>query len=130
MRPAVNRRSTVQHVTVNEGGQAIAGSAWRHREGVGNLERERQPHERPAGHAPKPALHRHLETDPAGVSGSGRDRLDCLPVPWRRGGRPKGERNGAYRHGLHAAEAVEERRAVTALPRLARAGMAHEPRGK
>jgi hypothetical protein len=41
-----------------------------------------------------------------------------------RGGGPKGERNGAYRDGLHTAEAVAERRAVAALLRQARAGLA------
>ena len=45
------------------------------------------------------------------------------------GGGPSGERNGAYRHGLHTAEAVAERRALTELLREAKAGMAHEPRG-
>jgi hypothetical protein len=40
-----------------------------------------------------------------------------------RGGGPKGARNGAYRHGLHTAEAVAERRAVSALLRRARAGL-------
>jgi len=34
-----------------------------------------------------------------------------------RGGGPKGARNGAYRDGLHTAEAVAERRAVAALLR-------------
>jgi hypothetical protein len=37
-----------------------------------------------------------------------------------RGGGPKGVRNGAYRHGLHTAEAVAERRAVAALLRRAK----------
>ena len=41
-----------------------------------------------------------------------------------RGGGPKGAHNGAYRHGLHTAEAVAERRAVSALLRRARAGLA------
>ena len=40
-----------------------------------------------------------------------------------RGGGQKGERNGAYRHGLHTAEAVAEQRAVTALLRRARMGL-------
>jgi len=40
-----------------------------------------------------------------------------------RGGGPKGARNGAYKHGLHTAAAVAERRAVAALLRRARAGM-------
>jgi hypothetical protein len=40
-----------------------------------------------------------------------------------RGGGPKGERNGAYRHGLHTAEAIAARRAVAALLRWVRAGV-------
>ncbi len=32
-------------------------------------------------------------------------------------GAPKGERNGNYRHGFYTAEAIAERRAVTALIR-------------
>jgi hypothetical protein len=41
-----------------------------------------------------------------------------------RGGGPKGTHNGAYRHGLHTAEAMAERRAVAELLRRARAGVA------
>jgi hypothetical protein len=44
-----------------------------------------------------------------------------------RGGGPKGARNGAYRHGLHTAEAVAERRAVAELLRRAWAGVAGLP---
>ena len=39
------------------------------------------------------------------------------------GGGPRGERNGGYRHGLHTAEAVEERKAVASLIRMARESM-------
>lgn len=35
-----------------------------------------------------------------------------------RGGAPKGQRNGAYRHGLYTKEAVEQRRILRALLRL------------
>lgn len=38
------------------------------------------------------------------------------------GGGPRGERNGAYRHGLHTAEAVGERRGLAALLRRIREG--------
>ena len=37
-----------------------------------------------------------------------------------RGGGPKGERNGAYRHGLYTQEAMAERRSLNELLRLAR----------
>ena len=40
---------------------------------------------------------------------------------------PKGERNGAYKHGLHTAEALAERRAVSALLRRPRATLAELP---
>jgi hypothetical protein len=36
----------------------------------------------------------------------------CQRYRWGDGGGPKGARNGAYRDGLHTAEAVEERRAL------------------
>ena len=39
-------------------------------------------------------------------------------------GAPKGVRTGAYEHGLHTAEAVAERQAVSALLRRARAAVA------
>lgn len=41
-----------------------------------------------------------------------------------RGDGPKGERNGAYKDGLHTAGAVAGRRAVSELLRRARAGVA------
>ena len=41
-----------------------------------------------------------------------------------RGGGPKGERNGQYKHGLFTAEAVAERRAASVLLKRARAGLA------
>ena len=37
-----------------------------------------------------------------------------------RGGAPKGKANGAYRHGLYTAEAIEERRALRKLLRESR----------
>jgi hypothetical protein len=38
-----------------------------------------------------------------------------------RGGGPKGERNGSYKHGRFTAEAVADRRVISALLRQARA---------
>jgi hypothetical protein len=46
-----------------------------------------------------------------------------------RGGGPRGMRNGAYRHGLHTAEAVAERRVVSTLLRRAHASVARLPDG-
>ena len=37
-----------------------------------------------------------------------------------RGGAPKGERNGAYRHGLNTKEGIEQRRLIAALMRRLR----------
>ena len=39
------------------------------------------------------------------------------------GGGPAGERNGAFRHGLHTADAVAERKAVSELIRRAKASL-------
>jgi len=117
------QKVTVQHVAINEGGQAIVGAVSQAPARTGGPKIWRQPHERHARHAPQPALHRHVEADAAPVPGPGSHRLDRLSVPRRaRGGGPKGEHNGAYRHGLHTAEAVPERRAVAALLRQARVG--------
>ena len=47
-----------------------------------------------------------------------------LGKEWRvhgaRGGGPKGKRNGNYKHGLYTNEAIEERRALSALLRASR----------
>jgi hypothetical protein len=43
------------------------------------------------------------------------------------GGGPKGERNGAYRHGERTAEAVAMRREIAGLTRLTRETMAALP---
>ncbi len=37
-----------------------------------------------------------------------------------RGGAPKGAQNGSYKHGLYTNEAIEERRALSALLRVSR----------
>jgi hypothetical protein len=44
-----------------------------------------------------------------------------------RGGAPKGKANGAYRHGLFTAEAIEERRALRSLVRKSRELLAMLP---
>ena len=44
-----------------------------------------------------------------------------------RGGAPKGEANGAYKHGLHTNEAKEERRLLLALLRQSRRVIAALP---
>jgi hypothetical protein len=43
----------------------------------------------------------------------------CMPLPWGWWWRaPKGKANGAYKHGLHTVEAVEDRRQIRELIRL------------
>ncbi len=44
-----------------------------------------------------------------------------------RGGAPKGKANGAFKHGLHTAEAVNERRLLSDLLRRSRKVMASLP---
>jgi hypothetical protein len=72
------------------------------------------------------AMHR----SPRCTATSKRTRLPCQAAAvtgWTvcryhgaRGGAPKGERNGAYKHGLHTIEAVAMRQAVASLLRRAR----------
>ena len=45
-----------------------------------------------------------------------------------RGGGPKGERNGMYRHGLYTKEAAEERHLLRELLRQSREALATLPR--
>ena len=47
-----------------------------------------------------------------------------------RGGAPKGERNGMYRHGLYTKEAIEERRLLRELLRQSRKALAALPQEK
>ena len=117
------QRVTVQHVTVNEGGRAIVGavSASAARPGgAGNQ----------GGNPMKGTLAMHRS--PRCIATSKRTKPSCQApavTGWAvcrfhgaRGGGPKGTRNGAYKDGLHTAEAVRERRAVSSLLRRARAG--------
>jgi hypothetical protein len=71
----------VQHVTVNDGGQAIVGNV-QHAPG-GSLKSERQSHELAAPDALGPALLGHLQTDAQPMSSSSGPRESRLPVPRR-----------------------------------------------
>ena len=106
------QRVTVQHVTVNEGGQAIVGAVSQ----TPGADRGCQK----SGASPMNsmlAMHR----SPRCTATSKRTRLSCQApavTGWAvcrfhgaHGGGPKGERNGAYKDGLHTAEAVAERQA-------------------
>jgi hypothetical protein len=81
------QRVIPQHVTVNEGGQAIVGTVSQAPGRTGGSKIGRRPHEKHACHAPQPAMHRHVEADAAAVQSPGSDRMGGLPVPrcarWR-----------------------------------------------
>jgi hypothetical protein len=71
----------VQHVTVNDGGQAIVGNV-QHAPG-GSLKSERQSHELAAPDALGPALLGHLQADARPMSSSSGPREGRVPVPRR-----------------------------------------------
>jgi hypothetical protein len=110
------QRVTVQHVTVNEGGQAIVGAVWAWKSGGAPL---------------KSTLAMHRSPRCTATSKRTRQRCQAPAVTgWTvcrfhgaRGGGPKGARNGAYRTGLHTAEAVAERRLLSEFLRRVRAGL-------
>jgi hypothetical protein len=115
------QKVTVHHVTVNEGGQAIVGAVSQSptRTGGGGN----------SGGVPMKGT-MAMHPSPRGPATSKRTQVPCqapADTGWTvcrfhgaMGGGPKGERNGAYRHGLHTAEAVADRRAVAELVRRAR----------
>jgi hypothetical protein len=74
----------VQHVTVNDGGQAIVGDVTHNRGGVPD-ETQPQPLEpEPAGRdqvANSPPVLGHVEADTSALQSTGRQRLDSVPVP-------------------------------------------------
>lgn len=110
------QKVTVEHVHVHAGGQAVVGTI--ERPGGDQTKMEEQPHAKQIAHAPEPAL---WGTD------AGRDtvpiaRDDERPLPDARGkspGAPTGNDN-ARRHGLYTADAISERRELTALLRSMR----------
>ena len=80
----------VQHVTVNEGGQAIVGNVQTG--GGGTLETGGQPLEPCAVDECRPAMLGHVETIAATMPSPGGKGLECVPVP--RGTRRSAEREG------------------------------------
>lgn len=80
---------SAEHVTVNEGGQAIVGNVATG--GEGRRKRRRQPHERDLSLPEKPALHGHIEADTPALSGPGRHGLDPMPLSWRAGRSAEGQ---------------------------------------
>ncbi len=118
------QRVTVQHVNVNDGGQAIVGNMST--PGGGSASEE----SRDVPMNSRFAMH----DSPRCSAMSKRTRERCRApalTGWcvcrfhgARGGGPKGKRNGMYRHGRFRAEAVATRSAISALLRQARASTA------
>jgi hypothetical protein len=82
----------------------------------------RRPHERGLSVPKEPALLRDLEACMApAVTGWAVCRFHGA-----RGGGPKGERNGMYRHGLNTKKAVKERRFLSDLLRQSRTMLCEE----
>ncbi len=71
----------VQHVTVNEGGQAIVGTV--HTRGGGATEKERRPHEPCRSDEPGSALLGHVEEVTPSLPSVGGEGLDRVPVSRR-----------------------------------------------
>jgi hypothetical protein len=69
----------VEHVTVNEGGQAIVGNVFHG--GRGPSEKKNQPHEAGICVSKSRPLLGHLKTDKGAVRGSRGTRLDRVPLP-------------------------------------------------
>jgi hypothetical protein len=89
----------VEHVTVNEGGQAIVGNVFHG--GRGPSEKKNQPHEAGICVSKSRPLLGHLKTDKGAVRGSRGTRLDRVPLPRSARRSAEGEANGSYKHGLH-----------------------------
>ena len=127
-RSAGEQTIKVEHVTVNEGGQAIVGIVKP--QGVGveqksganlmNLERLRRQaklmHQAQRCSATSKRTGKPCQAP--SVSGQRVCRFHGA-----RGGAPKGQANGAWRHGFHTNEAVAERRTLNGLVREARASL-------
>ena len=97
----------VQHVTVNDGGQAIVGTVQTG--GGGTSRTGGQPHEPCAIHECRAALLSGLKTIAAALPGPGGQGLECVPLHGARGGAPKGKANGTWKHGRYSNEAIAER---------------------
>jgi hypothetical protein len=82
-RSAGEQTIKVQHVTVNDGGQAIVGNVSQG--GGGTAKTGGQPHEPCAADECGPALLGHEQALPMPVPSTGGARLECVPVPRRAG---------------------------------------------
>ena len=123
-RSAGEQTIKVQHVTVNDGGQAIVGKVS---QGGGVTEN--------TGGNPMNLVQR-MNTAPRCSATSKRTQCRCRAPAVRgwtvcrfhgaRGGAPKGEANGAWKHGAYTKEASAFRRECTALVRKARQSLAQK----
>jgi hypothetical protein len=87
-RSAGEQTIKVQHVTVNEGGQAIVGNVSQG--GGGTSKDGGQPHEPCAADECGPALLGHEQAIPTPMPGTGGQGLEGVPVPRRAGRSAKG----------------------------------------
>ena len=113
----------MEHVTVNEGGQAIVGNVTHGGTGAA-VKRRMRPHERGLPLSKEPTLHRNVETDPRPCMAPAMNGWTVCRFHGARGGGPRGERNGMYRHGLYTKDAREERRLLSDLLRQSRKAIA------
>jgi hypothetical protein len=109
------QKVTVEHVTVNAGGQAIVGNVETPGGGAPAKSKD-QPHA--LAHAPGPTLQARSRSGKPCRSPAVKGSRVCR-MHGTGGGAPKGNRN-AWRHGLYSAEAIDIRRHIRALARQAR----------
>ena len=88
-RSAGEQTIKVQHVTVNEGGQAVVGNV--NQGGGDTANNGDQPHEPCAAAECGPALLSHEQTVPAQMSSAGRPRLEGVPISRGAGRGTKGQ---------------------------------------
>ena len=88
----------------------------------GGAPRRKESHPHETGNIPSKssALLGNLKAHARAVQGSRGAGWTVCRFHGARGGAPKGKANGAYKHGLFTAEAIEERRALHRLMREAR----------
>ena len=84
------QKVTVEHVTVNEGGQAIVGNIANGR-GGGTRKTEGRSHEQAIAHASESPMHGDLETDEEALPGAGCEGQEGVPIPRGARGRAKGQ---------------------------------------
>jgi hypothetical protein len=116
------QKVTVEHVHVHSGGQAIVGTVERPTP-VNSSGTEGRSDARQIAHAPQPAM-RSLNAEPEPLPSTS-DAERPLPNARRNiSGSTEGNKN-AFKHGHHTAEAIAERREISALLRAMKALTKH-----